>query len=80
MTASGWHPAELWPQPSSSVFDDSDAMYRPKEREDVDGGWGVWDKAAERWVDHRRLTEVQAIRQAMRANDANDAAENATWN
>lgn len=61
-----------------SVFDDADALYRPKRRSD--GSWGVWDKVDERFVDgYGNLTEAAATRAAMRANDNLAAAENATW-
>lgn len=61
-----------------SIWDDSDAMYRPKRR--PGGAWGVWDKAAERFVDgYGDLTQRAAERAAMRANDSNSAAEDATW-
>lgn len=62
-----------------STWDDADVRYKPQLRERIEDGWGVWDKADQRWVDHRRLTEKDAIKQANRANDSEAAAEDATW-
>lgn len=60
-----------------SIFDDADAMYRPREREN--GAWGVWDNAAQSFESDKVYTRNEATFTAMRMNDWNSQAENATW-
>jgi hypothetical protein len=60
-----------------SIWDDDDALYMPKRRKN--GAWGVYDKASEEFIDGIKLSKAEAKHEAMRANDANFAAENATW-
>jgi hypothetical protein len=62
-----------------STWDDADVRYKPKLRDDIGDGWGVWDKASQRFVNHRKLTERDAVKQATKANDSEAVAEEATW-